>query len=216
MNKSMIAIVAGVAGLGGAGLLAGWSNAESGVEARELVFETRAGERMYQPDPTHTTVLFKIRHGGVANFYGRFNDMNGEVHYNAESPMDSRMAFTVQTASIDTNNASRDGHLRQADFFNARQFGEISFESTGITKSGDGYTLNGNLTLQGETRPISATLDGFTTNRFMDSDRLGFEATFTIKRSEFGMTKYLAPDGGEGGGLGNMVELTVAVEAIAE
>jgi polyisoprenoid-binding protein YceI len=220
MNKSMIAIVAGVAGLGGAGLLAGFSSAETNAgiaaESRELVFETRAGERMYAADKVHSSIVFKIRHGGVANFYGRFNDMDGEIHYNAESPTDTRMAFTVKTASVDTNSKSRDEHLRAADFFNARQFGEIKFVSTGITKSGDGHVLNGDLTLQGETRPISATLSSIDTGSIRGKDALGFEARFEIKRSEFGMTKYLAPDGGEGGGLGNTVELIVAVEAIAE
>ncbi len=220
MNKSLIAVVAGVAGVGGAGMLAGFSNAEAtaafAAEQRETVFETRQGERMYASDPVHSSVVFSIRHGGVANFYGRFNDMDGEVHYNAESPADSRMAFTVQTASIDTNNNSRDGHLRQADFFNARQFPEISFVSTGISGSEGGWVLNGELTLQGETRPISASLSGFDTGTFRNKDVLGFEARFDIKRSDFGMTKYLAADGGEGGGLGNTVTLIVAVEAIAE
>jgi len=216
MNRTMIAVVAGGASLGGLGLLGAWSSGEDSVEAREMVFETRAGERLYEPDPTHTSVVFKIRHGGVANFYGRFNDMTGEVHFDAASPADSRMAFTVRTASIDTNNNSRDGHLKAADFFNSRQFGTIEFKSTGITKSGMGYEMTGDLTLQGETRAITARLDGFTAANFMDTDRLGFEARFKINRSEFGMTKYLASDGGEGGALGNVVELIVAVEAIAE
>lgn len=216
MKRSVVLGLVGAAALAGVAGLGAWS-IESAGSTLTGVFGARAGERLYEPDPTHSSVVFKIRHAGVSNFYGRFNDVKGEVHYDAENPGATRMAFTVFTDSVDTHNGSRDGHLKNADFFNSRQFPEISFKSTGLKAGADGaYTLTGDLTLMGETRPISATLSPFTTGSFMDTDRLGFEARFSIKRSDFGMTKYLAPDNGEGGALGNQVDLIVSIESVGK
>lgn len=213
MNATRLVAVAGLSVVSLASL-AGFTSARA--ESRPAVLETRAAERLYEVDNVHTSVVFKIRHAGVSNFYGRFNNFKGEVHFDEANPAASRIAFTVQTDSVDTANASRDGHLKNADFFNSRQFPEITFVSTGIKKSGDAYELTGDLTLQGVTKPVTATLSGFSTGQFMDTDRLGFEAAFSIQRSDFGMTKYLAPDNGEGGALGNKVDLIVAVEAVGK
>ena len=215
MHRTLTAAAVLAASVAGLGALSGFSTSEA--ESRALVFETAAAERLYAVDTVHSSLVFKIRHAGMANFYGRFNDFNGEVHFDAADPTKSRMAFTVQTGSVDTGNSSRDGHLRNADFFNSRQFPTIEFKSTGITEVSDGvYELTGDLTLQGETRPVTARLTEITTGKVRDNDAMGFEATFSIKRSDFGMTKYLAPDGGEDGGLGNTVELIVAVEAVGQ
>jgi polyisoprenoid-binding protein YceI len=200
----------------GLGLLAGWS-ASSDAEARELAFETRAEQRVYTVDLVHSSLVFKIRHAGIANFYGRFNDFSGETHFDAADPTNSRFDFTVQTASVDTGNKGRDDHLRNADFFNSRQFPTITFESTGVTQVSDGvYEITGDLTMQGETREVTARLTDIRTGKVRENDALGYEATFSIKRGDFGMTKYLAPDGGEDGGLGNTVDLIVAIEAVAK
>lgn len=217
MNKSLVTVVAGLAGLGGAAMLAGFSNTEASAEARELVLESNAAERVYEADVVHSTLLFSIRHAGMANFYGRFNDFTGEIHFDQANPANSRMAFTVQTDSIDTANNSRDGHLKNADFFNSRQYPTITFESTGMRAGSNGsYELTGNLTMMGETNTVTATVTDLKTGQVRDNDALGFEARFSIKRSDFGMNKYLAPDQGEDGGLGNTVNLIVAVEAVAK
>ena len=215
MNRTLIAASA-VAGTAlGLGALAGWTSVHTSAETL-LALETAADQRVYGVDNVHSSVIFKIRHAGMANFYGRFNELKGEIHFDAADVTNSRMSFTVPTASVDSGNTSRDNHLKNADFFNARQFAEITFVSTGIEATGDGvYEMTGDLTLQGETRPVTARLTDVTTGKVRENDAIGFEAVFSIKRSEFGMTKYLAPDGGEDGALGNTVELIVAVEAVA-
>ncbi len=211
MKRAVIATAIAAGSLTGLAALSGFTAAES----RELAVTT--AERLYEVDPVHSSLIFKIRHSGLANFYGRFNAFTGQIHFDQADPARSRFSFTVETNSVDTGNGGRDGHLKNADFFNSRQFPTIKFESTGVKDAGDGrYELTGNLTLMGETRPITATLTDIATGKVRDSDALGFEARFSIKRSDFGMTKYLAPDNGEGGALGNTVELIVAVEAAAK
>lgn len=212
MKRALIATAIAAGSLTGLAALSGFTAAES----RELAAVTTA-ERLYEVDGVHSSLVFKIRHAGMANFYGRFNNFSGQIHFDQADPTKSRFNFTVQTDSVDSGNTGRDGHLKNADFFNSRQFPTIKFESTGVKAAANGkYELTGNLTLMGETRPITATLTDVTTGKVRDNDALGFEARFSIKRSDFGMTKYLAPDNGEGGALGNTVELIVAVEAVAK
>lgn len=195
--------------------LGAWSSVES-LEARVPGFEAGADQTVYEVDPVHSSVVFKIRHNNLSNFYGRFNIIKGEIHFDAENPAESTFAFTVPTASIDTHNADRDGHLKNADFFNSRQFPEITFTSTGVKKVLDNaYEVTGDLTLQGVTRPVTATLTDLTTGKAQDADALGFQADFSIQRSDFGMTKYLAPDNSDNGPVGNTVHLIVSIEAIA-
>lgn len=168
----------------------------------------------YSVDRVHSGVLFRVRHAGVAPFYGRFNDFDGSFTFDPASPESGSFDFTVQTSSVDTANSNRDDHLRNADFFNARQFPTITFKSTGIERDGEHFNLTGNLTLMGQTRPVTAKLEWIGTGSFRGRDVAGFEARFDIKRTDFGMNTYVAPDGGEGGGLGNTVSLIVAVEGV--
>lgn len=171
----------------------------------------------YKVDPVHSSVHFVIRHAGVANFYGRFNELEGTFSIDPENPSSSSMSFTVNTASVDTNSDGRDNHLRSADFFNARQFPTATFTSTSFTPAGDGlWQVAGNFTLLGETRPVTARLDFLGTGRFRQSDIAAFEASLEIKRTDFGMTTYVADDGGEGGALGNTVTILLSVEGVRQ
>lgn len=159
----------------------------------------------YATDNVHSSVIFRTTHAGVANFYGRFNTIEGTFTL-AENPAESTFNFTIQTESVDTGNQGRDDHLRNPDFFNVKQFPTATFVSTGIVASADGpHTLNGNFTLNGVTRPISADLTFTGTGTFRNHQVAGFEAVFTIKRSDFGITTYL-------GAIGDEVTVTVAVE----
>lgn len=216
INRPLLTAAVAAGSLAGLAALAGWASSTT-TETRELVFETTNAQRHYGVDLVHSSLIFKIRHAGMSNFYGRFNTFDGEIHFDHADPTNSTLAFTVQTASVDTGNSSRDGHLKNADFFNARQFPTIQFKSTGIKPVSEGvYELTGDLTLHGETRPVTAQLTDIRSGKVRENDAMGFEATFSIKRSEFGITKYVAPDGGEDGGLGNTVDLIVAIEAIAK
>lgn len=182
------------------------------LESADL--ESTAATKTYTADPVHTSVLFKIRHGSVSNFYGRFNDVKGTIEFDKNNVANSSMEFVIPASSVDTNSKTRDGHIQDAEFFNARQFKNISFESSSITEKSDGeYTLTGDLTLHGITKEIDASLTEVRTGTFRGNPVIGFEARFSIQRSDFEIMKYLADDLSDSGPLGNTVEIIVAVEA---
>lgn len=161
-------------------------------------------------DPVHSTVIFKIRHIGVSDFYGRFNEVSGTVKVDAANPAQSTVKFTVPAAKVDTNNADRDKHLRSPDFFNADEFKTIEFESTKIEAKGkDEFEVTGDLTIHGVKKSISAHVKqvGFAEVPKMGT-RVGYETTLKLKRSDFGMKMFL-----DNGALGDEVELIVSVEA---
>ncbi|HZW09552.1 MAG TPA: YceI family protein [Phycisphaerales bacterium] len=210
MRRATLTAIPAALLIASAGLLAGFARHPGASPA-----PAAAAADSYQVDPVHSTVLFQIRHSGITNFYGRFNDFAGEFTFDPESPSAAEFSFEVQTASVDTGNQKRDDHLRNADFFNARQFPTVTFKSTGLEHvEGDTYKLTGELTLQGETRPVTADFQWLGTATGPTGAQIAaYEARFEIKRSDFGMSKYLSPDGGEGGGIGNTVKLVVSVEA---
>ena len=90
----------------------------------------------YAVDPSHTSIIFGISHMGFSYTYGRFNKSTGTVMYDADQPGQSTISLTIDTASIDSADQKRDEHLRSADFFNVKQFPEITFQTTGIEVSG--------------------------------------------------------------------------------
>lgn len=202
--------------LGGAGLLAfgGGAPPEAQANPQAASHAKASAAGSYAVDPVHSSVHFMIKHAGITNFYGRFNDLAGTFTFDPENPGSSNLEFTVKTESVDTNNNGRNEHLRSPDFFNARQFPTATFKSTAFTDLGDGmWEVTGNLSLHGQTKPITVNFEWLGTGTFRNSDIAAFEAHFTFKRSDFGMTTYIADDLGEGGGLGNTVTVMVSVEA---
>ncbi|MBL0715944.1 MAG: YceI family protein [Desulfosarcina sp.] len=112
----------------------------------------------YKIDSDHTYVLFKVKHLKVGNSYGRFNGPTGTFSWDDANPANSNFEVTVPAANVDTDNDKRDKHLRSADFFNVGQYAAITFKSTAIKKVGDDtYKVSGNLTLLGQTFPITVT-----------------------------------------------------------
>src|SRR5262245_13671893 len=109
-------------------------------------------------DPVHSNVIFKIQHLGTSRFIGRFNSVAGKIVWD-QDPAKSSIEVTVKTDSIDTNNADRDKHLKSPDFFNAKQHPTITFKSTKVEKGEKDYTLTGDLTLHGETHPVTARFE---------------------------------------------------------
>jgi len=183
----------------------------------ESTSESALRSKTYEVDPTHSGVFFKIRHRGVTNFYGRYNEIAGTIELDKLHMDRSSMNITVQTKSVDTGNRTRDGHIRGADFFNTRQYPEANFVSTSIEEKSDGvYTLSGDFTMHGKTVPITAELFDVATMNANGMDLMGFEARFSIKRSEFDITKHLDVKDPEGGSLGDTVELIVTVEGVAK
>ena len=162
----------------------------------------------FKVDPVHSFILFKVNHLGVSNAWGRFNDPQGTVVWDESDPSKGRVEVTVQTAKIDTANQKRDQHLKSPDFFNAAQFPTLSFKSNSVAKKGDNeFEVSGDLTVHGVTKPITVTVKKVGEADTQMGHRAGWETTFTVKRSDFGMN--FMP-----GGIGDDVEIHVGIEAV--
>lgn len=148
----------------------------------------------YRVDPTHSFVTFSISHLGYSLLQGRFNELSGDFVYDADNPAANAITMEVNTASIDSNHAERDKHLRSKDFLNVSKHPVASFKTTGFKPNGDDGVLSGELTLHGVTRPVDVDVQlvgagedpwgGF---------RRGYSGRTTIKRSDFGMDYNLGP-----------------------
>lgn len=162
----------------------------------------------YTIDAGHSAVNFRVKHLGVSHAHGRFNKMSGKLVFDPAKPEASSIQIEIQADSVDSNNEGRDKHLRNSDFFNAKQFPIISFKSTGVRKtSGNKYEITGDMTLRGTTKKVTAQADHVGEGKDpWGGFRTGFDVSFVIKRSEFGIN-YM-PEG-----LGDEVFVQMGVEA---
>jgi len=186
----------------------------AGLLAAPLVLasaQAAQAAQTYTLDSAHADVVFLVDHFGYSATIGRIGDVQGSITFDEAAVENSAVEIVMQAASLDTNHAERDKHLRSAEFFNVEQFPTITFTSTGIAKTGDKTgTLTGDLTLLGVTKPV--TLD-VTFNLksphpiYQGKETVGFSARGSLKRTDFGMATY-AP------AIGDEVELIIEVEAI--
>lgn len=165
--------------------------------------------KAFTVDAVHSAVVYRIKHMGVSYFYGRFNEFSGAFHFDSADAAKSSLNVTVKTDSIDSANDGRDKHLKSADFFSVSEYPEITFTAKSIKKTGDStYEVTGDLSLLGKTKSVTTTVTHVGTGKGMRGGELsGIETTFTIKRSDFGMTY-----GIDNGALGDEVQLTVSLE----
>ena len=164
-------------------------------------------------DPTHSDVSFTVRHMMVSKVRGRLGAFSGEI-VTAPEFTASTVTASVDSASIDTGNQQRDGHLRSPDFFHVENHPTWEFRSTAVRADGEDYTLEGDLTVKGVTRPVSFTLEvnGFGPDPY-GGTRAGFTATTTISRNDFGVDIAMPLDGG-GVVVGDKVTITLEIEAV--
>ena len=164
----------------------------------------------YTIDPMHSGVNFKISHIGLSWIYGRFNIYSGSFVLDPDDAGKCSFQLKIETESVDTNNKKRDEHLRTPDFFNAKQFPLITFESTGVKAIKDGYEVTGNLTMHGVTKPVTFALVGGKTADFPPgTPRTGYSTELIIKRSEFGVGKALFANA-----LGEDVHVAISFEGV--
>lgn len=183
-----------------------------GVDARAAAPSPAApvaAASTWEIDGVHSSVVFKVRHMGVAPFFGRFNQISGSVVVNDEKPAESKVELTIPTDSIDSNNAGRDKHLKSPDFFNAEEFPEIKFVSKTVSKDGKNWKVDGELSLHGVTKPVSVKVEQVGTGETRMGKRTGFDVAFTIKRSDFGMNGMLD-------GIGDEVQVMAGIECVAK
>ena len=172
---------------------------------------TKAAEYLIDTKEAHAFIQFRIRHLGYSWLLGRFNDFEGHFTYDRREPEASRVEVTIRTASIDSNHAERDKHLRGEDFLDVDRYPEARFVSTSYKENDDDTaTLKGDLTLHGVTRPI--TIDVEHIGHGPDpwgGYRRGFAGSATLRLSDFGVDYDLGPAARE-------VELFLSVEGIRQ
>jgi len=196
--RTVVVSIALLAGLSAAAVL-------STVHAQTRP-ETAAETVVYEVDPVHSAIIFRIKHLGVSYFYGRINGPYGEFRFNPDDAGQCALDVKVKARNVDTNNPNRDGHIKSADFLNASQFPEITFKSTAFTASGDTtYKVTGDLTLHGVTKRITVDLEHVGTRDHPRGRLCGFSTTFTVSRSDFGVS--FMPQG-----LGDDVTLMIGLE----
>jgi polyisoprenoid-binding protein YceI len=162
----------------------------------------------YAADATHSSTVFRVKHMNTSFAWGRFNDIAGTFMLDEANPSASQLEFQVKADSVDTANAARDKHLKGPDFFNSVQFPTISFKSQSVAKTGKVFEVVGELTLHGVTKPMTVkVIPTGTSKNPMGKPIAGIEATFDVKRSDFGMSKMVGP-------VGDDVWVNVSIEGI--
>jgi polyisoprenoid-binding protein YceI len=201
MNRICISCVAAVAAFSGVAAVALSGNAP----ASAAPIAAPAAATTYGIDSGHSSVIFKVRHNKVSNFYGRFDQVSGTF----ELEEGGMFNIEIKADSVHTGNAQRDGHLKSPDFFSAKEFPTMVFKSKSIkSKGADALDVTGEVTFRGVTKPLTVTVKKTGTGESRGKSIAGMETTFTIKRSEFGST-YGAPDA-----LSDEVEITVSLEGV--
>ncbi len=166
-------------------------------------------QNTWSVDPAHSSINFNIKHMGISFIQGRFDQFKGVVHAPGANLDNGHFNFTVITSSINTGVEMRDKHLKSADFFDADQFPEMSFESASFTKEkGNNYILKGKLTIKDVTKEISipVTFGGIAKNQ-QGKEVAGLQAKFTINRLDYNI-KYDPT----GAGVAKDVEVSLFLE----
>lgn len=174
---------------------------------------TATALRTFAIDKTHSETAFTVRHL-ISKVRGRFADFDGTIDFDPSNPEASKVAVTIQAASIDTSTPDRDAHLRSADFFDIERFPTLRFTSTAVTARGaDQFVVTGDFTIRDVTKRIEvpATYLGVATDPW-GNQKVAFEAEFTINRKDFGLNWNAALETG-GFLVGDEVTIALSVQA---
>jgi len=165
----------------------------------------------YQVDGGHSSVVFKVKHAGASWFYGTFEAVSGSLAVDETDPSGCSVQIEIEAASVDSNSEQRDGHIQSPDFLSVKEFPLITFESTAVQAAGGGnLEVTGDLTFRGVTKTITVPVEFVGKGEFR-GQRVGYEARFAFKRSDFGSTYGL-----DGGALGDEVHMIVSLEGVAK
>ena len=170
-----------------------------------------AEKYMIDTEGSHAFIQFRIQHLGYSWLSGRFNTFTGNFEYDEKNPDKASVQVEIDVASIDSNHAERDKHLRGDDFLDVKKFPKAKFESTSFKENGDGTAvLKGNFTLHGVTKPVTIDVEhiGHGSDPW-GGYRRGFEGTTRIALADYGINYSLGPKSKE-------VELTLSVEGIRQ
>ncbi len=175
--------------------------------------KTAAGLTTWSLDNAHTNAEFSVRHMMIASVRGEFREVTGSLQLDKNNIEQSSVHVQIKTASVQTNDASRDAHLRSADFFDVENYPEMSFHSTKWEqKSDDEILVRGDLTIHGVTKEVTFKAEG-PTEEVTDpwgNQRIGFSAKTKINRKDFGLSWNVAL---EAGGILVGEDVSIAIEA---
>jgi polyisoprenoid-binding protein YceI len=160
-------------------------------------------------DSVHSMALFRVQHLGAGMFWGRFDDVQGTITTNGD-----QLGFDVviDPATVSSGNDGLNNHLMSPDFFSVKEFPKMTFKSGTSEKTGTSmWKVSGDLTMRGVTKPVTATIEMTGRADMGKGERVGFEATFTVDRGEFGMSY-----GVDKGAIGKDVRVIVGLEAVGK
>ena len=154
----------------------------------------RVAAGTYAADPSHTLVGWRVSHFGFNDYFGQFGDINGTLVLDPANPAAARVEISVPVSGLATASGPLTTHMQNADFFDMPNHPMVRFVSTNVAVSGTTARITGDLTIRGQTRPVTlnARFIGAGTNPFNRKATVGFHATTTLRRSDFGMT-YAVP-----------------------
>ncbi len=215
--KVKYALIPAIAALGFGGYVAlhpGVAYAEPRIAIQGKATEIK-DTASYSIDPYHTSIYFEIPHMGIATVHGRINKFTGKIVQSGADLSKASVEFSAEAGSIDTGVVPRDNHLKGADFFEVEKYPSITFKSTKISKTRNGYTAEGNLTIKGVTKKVSIPFKHYGPLKGSGDqpDKIGVVAEpFKINRRDFGITYgNNLPDGNPA--IGNEVTIRLSVEA---
>lgn len=167
-------------------------------------------------DNAHSEADFAIKHMAISTVHGSFRGVSGVIHFDAADVTKSSVEASIDVATVDTGVAARDTHLKSPDFFEVAKYPTMTFKSTGVAKSSDGYAVTGNLTLHGVTKSVVLELEAPGKEQVgMDGKSIhrGFIAHTTINRKDFGLNWNGTLKSGDSA-LGDDVRIEIDVEAV--
>ena len=178
-------------------------SAQSATETKSIETPTT-----FQVDDVHSMALFRVQHMGAGRFWGLFNDVSGTIQYTPENSLSLNIA--IQTESVDSNNEQLDRHLKSPDFFNSVEFPQMTFVSISAKHiENNRFEVVGDLTIHGVKKRVTVPVECSLISKLGGATRAGFEASFEIKRSDFGVSY-----GVEKKMLGDETRIIVSLEGI--
>ena len=175
-----------------------------------LPTHAQAAEYVLDTEGQHAFIEWRIQHLGYSWLYGRFNDFEGTFEYEDGQIEDASVEVTIDMASLDSNHAERDKHLRGDDFFDVGEYPQASFESTGIESTDDGFVITGDLTMRGVTKEVEIEAEKVGEGEDpWGGYRAGFHGTTTLTLKDFGIDYDLGP-------ASTTAEVTLSVEGIRQ
>ncbi len=175
--------------------------------AAGLAASATAAAGVFTVDSGHSSVVYKVKHNNVADFYGRFNKVEGTFNIDEANPSASVLNITIDATSIDSNNGKRDEHLKSPDFFATKEFPTITFVGKEFKKgTGSTYEVKGDLTVRGTTKSITVNVEDTGRGTARNGAVAGVGASFTINRGDFGVNFMLDK------GISNAVTVMVGLE----